>query len=104
MSPQPRPAASTAASNGLGPSSSVSNSKKIADPAALPAGLENLLQRTDSFVHRHLGPGPEDQQAMLRVVGVESLDALIDQTIPASIRLSGPLAPTGAAPGVGRAG
>ena len=98
MSPQPRPAASTAASNGLGPSSSVSNSKKIADPAALPAGLENLLQRTDSFVHRHLGPGPEDQQAMLRVVGVESLDALIDQTVPASIRFSGPLALPGPRP------
>ena len=98
MSPQSRAAASTGASNGLGPVSSTSNSKQLEDPAAHPAGLENLLQPTDSFVNRHLGPGPEDQQAMLREVGVESLDALIDQTIPAPIRFGGQLALPGSRP------
>ncbi len=45
----------------------------------------------DRFVNRHLGPSPEEVQAMLRTIGAESLDALIDQTIPANIRRSRPL-------------
>jgi glycine dehydrogenase len=35
---------------------------------------------------RHIGPSPEEMAAMLAVVGVPSLDALIDETVPASIR------------------
>src|SRR6056300_553890 len=40
---------------------------------------------------RHIGPSPQEMSEMLRVVGVPSLDALIDQTIPASIRQTEPL-------------
>jgi glycine dehydrogenase len=46
----------------------------------------------DSFVSRHLGPAPADVRAMLDVVGFPSLDALIDATVPAAIRLRQPLA------------
>ena len=35
---------------------------------------------------RHIGPSPDEMDAMLEVVGAESLDALIDDTVPASIR------------------
>ena len=35
---------------------------------------------------RHIGPSPEEMAQMLRVVGVPSLDALIAETVPASIR------------------
>lgn len=35
---------------------------------------------------RHIGPSPQEMTEMLRVVGAPSLDALIDQTVPASIR------------------
>ncbi|MCA9693661.1 MAG: glycine dehydrogenase (aminomethyl-transferring), partial [Myxococcales bacterium] len=49
------------------------------------------LQPTDTFVHRHLGPRAADIEAMLAVVGVDSLAALIDETIPASIRAAQPL-------------
>ena len=35
---------------------------------------------------RHIGPSPAEMAAMLKVVGVKSLDDLIDQTVPASIR------------------
>ncbi|OIQ44868.1 MAG: glycine dehydrogenase (aminomethyl-transferring) [Roseobacter sp. MedPE-SW] len=35
---------------------------------------------------RHIGPSPEEMQAMLEVIGTESLEALIDDTVPASIR------------------
>ncbi|MCW1969070.1 MAG: aminomethyl-transferring glycine dehydrogenase [Anaerolineae bacterium] len=39
-----------------------------------------------SFQQRHIGPTPNDVEAMLRTVGATSLDDLIAQTIPASIR------------------
>ena len=35
---------------------------------------------------RHIGPSPEEMALMLQAVGVPSLDVLIDQTVPASIR------------------
>ena len=40
---------------------------------------------------RHIGPSPSEMAEMLKVVGVKSLDELIDQTVPASIRQSVPL-------------
>ncbi len=40
---------------------------------------------------RHIGPSPEEMKQMLRAVGVASLDALIDETIPKSIRQAKPL-------------
>jgi glycine dehydrogenase len=45
----------------------------------------------DSFAPRHIGPRGEDVKAMLKEVGATSLDQLIDEVIPASIRLKGPL-------------
>jgi len=40
---------------------------------------------------RHIGPSPAEMDAMLKVVGYESLDALIAETVPSSIRLKTPL-------------
>ena len=40
---------------------------------------------------RHIGPSPAEMQAMLKAVGVASLDELIDQTVPEMIRQSIPL-------------
>jgi len=45
----------------------------------------------DKFVGRHIGPRGEDIQEMLKVIGVQSLDELIDQTVPSNIRLEKPL-------------
>ena len=45
----------------------------------------------DSANRRHIGPSPSEMAEMLNVVGVKSLDELIDQTVPASIRQSVPL-------------
>lgn len=50
-----------------------------------------LLKPLDSFARRHLGPQGEAVQKMLAAIGLESLDSLIDQTIPQSIRLHHPL-------------
>jgi len=41
----------------------------------------------NGFQSRQIGPHEHDLPHMLKAVGVESLDELIDQTIPASIRL-----------------
>jgi glycine dehydrogenase len=49
------------------------------------------LHPIDHFAPRHIGPSPEDTKAMLDAVGAASLDALIDEAIPASIRLTRPL-------------
>ena len=45
----------------------------------------------DKFVSRHIGPLEDDIKEMLKVIGVQSLDELIDQTVPSNIRLDKPL-------------
>jgi glycine dehydrogenase len=45
----------------------------------------------DTFAPRHIGPRGDDVTAMLAEVGAASLDTLIDEAIPASIRLGAPL-------------
>lgn len=47
--------------------------------------------QNDSFTLRHLGPRESDVKEMLDTIGVNSLDQLIDETIPQSIRLKKPL-------------
>ena len=44
------------------------------------------------FVQRHIGPDQHEVEQMLHSLGLASLDDLIDQTIPRSIRLKKPLA------------
>jgi len=51
----------------------------------------NTLEQRDEFISRHIGPSADEQAAMLEVIGAPSLDALIDQTVPAAIRLPAPL-------------
>jgi glycine dehydrogenase len=51
----------------------------------------NRLDASDWFARRHIGPSPDDRDRMLETVGAVSLDALMDEVIPASIRLTGPL-------------
>ena len=48
--------------------------------------------RTESFTGRHIGPSDDDLAAMLATLGVASLDELIDQAVPATIRTDKPLA------------
>jgi glycine cleavage system P protein (glycine dehydrogenase) len=44
-----------------------------------------------TFVRRHIGPSPRDISAMLETVGAASLDTLMGQTLPSSIRQKAPL-------------
>jgi glycine dehydrogenase len=50
------------------------------------------LDPSDPFVPRHLGPRPAHAAAMLEYLGFDSLDALVDAAVPASIRSARPLA------------
>lgn len=45
----------------------------------------------DKFVNRHNGPSEEEKQNMLNIIGVKSMDELIEKTIPHAIRLPKPL-------------
>ncbi len=45
----------------------------------------------DLFEKRHIGISEKDERRMLDCIGVKSLDQLIDETIPADIRLTEPL-------------
>lgn len=45
--------------------------------------------KRNSFAYRHIGPKPLEVTEMLQTIGAESLDALIDQTVPEAIRFRG---------------
>jgi glycine cleavage system P protein (glycine dehydrogenase) len=47
----------------------------------------NRLDHPDKFVNRHIGPDEIEIAKMVKACGAESLDALIEQTIPEQIRL-----------------
>ena len=58
---------------------------------SLAATLTQLEQR-DDFIGRHIGPDSPEISAMLRALEIDSLDQLVDQVVPASIRAQSPLA------------
>ena len=47
----------------------------------------SALEQHDEFIGRHIGPCSTEIAAMLAAMGADSLDDLIDQTVPAAIRL-----------------
>ena len=49
------------------------------------------IDLAEQFVRRHVGPGEGDIAEMLRVVRAASVEELIDQTVPGTIRLRRPL-------------
>ena len=61
-------------------------STQLAQPAT-PAAPATRWDASDDFALRHLGAHGADVAAMLEAVGVSSLDALIDATVPPAIRL-----------------
>ncbi len=48
--------------------------------------MKILLNRNNEYQQRHIGPSAEDEQQMLKAIGVNSLQQLVDETIPANIR------------------
>lgn len=43
--------------------------------------------QNEEFIGRHIGPNANDTQAMLKTIGVDSLDELVNRTVPAGIRM-----------------
>ncbi len=52
----------------------------------IPDSPLRRLEGHSSFVERHIGPSEQDIQAMLKVIGCNSLDELMDEVLPESIR------------------
>ena len=46
----------------------------------------NQLRSSDHFINRHIGPDAESVKAMLQTIGLNSIDELIAETVPAAIR------------------
>ncbi|MBA4250595.1 MAG: glycine dehydrogenase (aminomethyl-transferring) [Chlorobiaceae bacterium] len=42
---------------------------------------------TDNFIDRHIGPDKKQIEMMLAAIGIDSIDLLVDETIPKEIRL-----------------
>ena len=59
------------------------------DQTVLPT---SALRPTDDFERRHLGPDSAETASMLETIGVTSMEALVAEAIPASIRAERPLA------------
>ena len=55
------------------------------------APFKAVDEAATSFVRRHIGPSPRDVAAMLEAVGASSLDELMNETLPSSIRQKAPL-------------
>ncbi|MGQ0832717.1 MAG: aminomethyl-transferring glycine dehydrogenase [Microthrixaceae bacterium] len=49
-------------------------------------------QPATTFADRHLGPRPEDVERMVATLGVATIDELVEQAVPKSIRADQPLA------------
>ena len=61
------------------------------DTQANPTYENSLNQNNSTFARRHIGANQQQIEQMLQVLGINSLDELIEQTIPAAIRLNKPL-------------
>ena len=46
------------------------------------------LQNSAEFIARHVGPSDKDQQAMLKVLGCNSLEELTTEVVPAAITMT----------------
>ncbi len=56
----------------------------------------NLFEKQQhEFIGRHIGPSEQETAAMLKTIGAASVDALIEKTVPASIRMQQPLQTAG---------
>ncbi|HIO65406.1 MAG TPA: glycine dehydrogenase (aminomethyl-transferring) [Planctomycetes bacterium] len=57
----------------------------------MSGSASDLLDSGDVFHQRHIGPRPQDIEQMLSVVGVNSMEELLERTVPESIRFKGTL-------------
>ncbi|MCW5766260.1 MAG: aminomethyl-transferring glycine dehydrogenase [Phycisphaeraceae bacterium] len=74
------------------PQSTAAAKTPAAANGAAPPGRHNpLLNPSDTFPHRHIGPSPAEIDQMLGAVGFPTLDAFSDAVVPAGIRRGAPM-------------
>ena len=56
-----------------------------------PGNRSEALEPFEDFVRRHVGPSDDEQKAMLKVLGYDTLDTLVDAAVPGGVRSLGPL-------------
>jgi len=49
--------------------------------------ISQALKPSDNFTPRHLGNDKKNTEEILKFIGVSSIEELMDQTVPANIRL-----------------
>ncbi len=71
----------------------MNTSDVVSSSQARPATTEqtSILDPSDVFAPRHIGPREPEIAEMLKALGYASLEALTDATVPASIRMTRPL-------------
>eukprot|EP00752_Nemacystus_decipiens_P014526 g12935.t1 len=57
----------------------------------IPGGPRSILDPHDIFLDRHIGPSADELAEMAKACGFDSVDALIDATVPDAIRMTEPL-------------
>ncbi len=50
--------------------------------------MPNMMNTSCEFIPRHIGPNEADQQHMLEAIGAPSLEALMQEVVPANIRMT----------------
>ncbi len=50
--------------------------------------MSNMMDTSGEFIPRHIGPNEADQQRMLEAIGAPSLEALMQEVVPANIRMT----------------
>ncbi|PHY06072.1 MAG: glycine dehydrogenase (aminomethyl-transferring) [Alcaligenaceae bacterium] len=50
--------------------------------------MSNMIDTSGEFIPRHIGPSEADQQRMLEAIGAPSLEALMQEVVPANIRMT----------------
>ena len=58
----------------------------------MSTSLLSKLNNENDFIVRHNGPRPAEQRVMLKMLGMDNIAHLMDETVPSSIRLNEPLA------------
>ncbi|MEC4853475.1 MAG: glycine dehydrogenase (aminomethyl-transferring), partial [Jaaginema sp. PMC 1079.18] len=67
------------------------NAETQASPLLLQTGNQSKSTSPHAFANRHIGIDAPEIEQMLKVLGYSSLDALIDDAVPATIRTPSPL-------------
>ena len=62
------------------------NDIAVTEGSVDPVNPFDLLNPTDTFADRHIGPQAQDVERMLNRLGLSTLDALIDEAVPQAIR------------------